>query len=216
MTVTTTKDAFAERPDYEGRSPERRAMRRFLGVMAHFAGQQLTGTVVCADPRHNLFLNYEEMRALSSCTETPDGLEFLSTEPGNVRDLISGSKNRAAITRDFSGLCWRGEHRVNADGVVVYGIEWTLNGYNGAAWAGERHLDREITSANGHEHELLEIERRSPHAAQNLFQKLGRNAGARLTNLLKARDDHQRLLASPFSEPEEAAPAQRLPEPPPS
>jgi hypothetical protein len=198
--VTTTNEDFAERPDYEGRSPERRALRRFLGVMAHFAGGQLTGTVVCADPRHNLFLNYDEMRALSKCVEWPEGLEFLSTAEGNVRALISGSKNRAAITRDFSGLCWRGEHRVDADGTVMYGIEWTLNGYNGAAWAGERHLDREISSANGHEHELLEIERRAPLAAQNLFKQLGRNASTRLTNLLSARDKHEKLLASPLAE----------------
>ncbi len=192
-----TAEALNERPDYEGASPERRAMRRLLGILAHHAGQQLTGTVVCADPRHNLFLNYDELRELSKCTEWPAGLEFLSTVNGNVRSLISGPTNRAAITRDFSGLCWRGEHRVGTDGAVVYGIEWTLNVFNGAAWTGVRHLDREINSATGHAIELAELERRAPVAAKNLFQALGRRADSRLNALLEHKEHQEKIPTLP-------------------
>src|SRR6266571_931365 len=159
--MTTANEILGERPDYEGTSPTQRAMRRFLEIMAHEASKRLTGTVVMADPRHNLFLNYDEMRPLSTCPQLPAGFTFLSTDPDSVRGMISGPKNRAAITREY-GLCWRGEHLTGPEGEVVYGIEWTLNLWNGAAWAGARHLDREISSAHGHEQELEEIGRRAP------------------------------------------------------
>jgi len=192
-----TAEVLDERPDYEGASPERRALRRLLTNLAHHAGQTLTGTVVCADPRHTLFLNYDQLRELSKCQEWPAGLEFLSTEKGNVRGLISGPKNRAAITRDFSGLCWRGEHRVGTSGEVVYGIEWTLNVFNGAAWTGVRHLDREIASAHGHQTELAAIELRAPIAAKNLFKALGNRAGSRLNALLDHKDHQDKIPTLP-------------------
>ncbi len=195
--MTAVEETVNERPDYDGSSPRQRAVRRFLGIMAYGAGQLLNGRVVMADDRHNLFKNYDQMRELSKCTDVPEGLAFLSTDPDNARDFISGPKNGAAITRDFTGLCWRGEHKTDAEtGEVVWGIEWTLNCFNGAVWAGARHLDREITSAAGHEMELHEIERVAPQAAKNTFKKLEEHAGQRLTRLLGDKERHRLLIAA--------------------